>query len=362
MVLSPAQSLLLEHIPPTLDARVLLLEGGYGTLAVEVARLVPDGIVLNLNRDVRAFWTSQTLLDSIPNAAAEAKAFPTTTGWDLVLLTIPKERRFSRTLLLAAWQALRPGGTLLLSGPTRRGAKAVITDAGRLFVGARVVGYRHHQRVASCTRGEAGHHLLPETFQQAGIALGTSHTFEVQQPLGTLTLETHPGIFSWEALDEGTSLLLEHMEITPGMRIWDVGCGYGVIGLSAAQAGASQIWMSDINLLAIDYAQRNAVRNHLDHHVRVFPADGVDPPQLVSPEPVSFDLVISNPAFHQGQNVDRTMANQLITQASTVLAPNGKLVIVANRFLNYNQIMQSNFQHVTRLVENPRFHLLQGGK
>ena len=227
-----AHSLLLEFLAPPKDGRILILEGGEGHLAVEVAQQVPNGEVLSLGRDVREVFAAQAQLETIPNASATGDVFPKSIDWDFVLLPIPKERRYSRTLLLAAWNALKPDGQLLVAGPTKKGAKAVIKDAERVFGNASVLGYRNHYRVAASIRQGALPDPLPKEFQQNGIAPGTMHQVVIERPQGTLSLETHPGIFSWEELDEGTALLLEHLEIEPNSRAWEVGCGYGVIGLS----------------------------------------------------------------------------------------------------------------------------------
>lgn len=357
---NPAQSLLLAHTQPQEDARLLLLEGNDGWLGSEIAPQVPKGEVLSLSRDVREVRAAQKRLAPIPNAAAGFEVYPASGDWDLVLLTIPKERRYARTLLLAAWEALKPGGKLLLAGPTRKGAKAVITDAERLFGNVAVLGYRQHQRVAACTRGDSLPAPLPEEFQQPGVAPGTTHTFRVERPEGTLTIASHPGIFSWQALDEGTALLLAHLEIQAGMRVWDVGCGSGILGLAAALAGASEVFMSDVNLLAVVYAQVNAAANQLEAGTTIFPADGLCPlPSHQGPPP--FDLILSNPAFHLGQAVDRGMADAIITQAASTLAPTGRLLIVANRFLNYDRFMAAHFGHVQRLADTGKFHVIAAG-
>ena len=125
-----------------------------------------------------------------------------------MLLTIPKERRYARSLLLAAWRSLKPGGQLLLAGPSKAGAKAVIKDAERLFGNASVLGYRRHQRVAACTRGETMPDPLPKEFQQPGITPGTRHFVQIDHSGESFKLESHPGIFSWLALDEGTAFVV----------------------------------------------------------------------------------------------------------------------------------------------------------
>jgi len=360
----PAQSLLLAHLAPAEDARLLILEGGDGQLALEAARMVPKGEVLTLARDVRQVWAAQKRLEVIQNAAAGSEVIPSIGGWDQILLTIPKERRYARSLLVAAWCLLKPGGKLLLAGPTRQGAKAIIKDADRLFSNAIVLEYRSHQRIATCTRGDSPLHPLPKEFQQPGVAPATIHTFEVPRPERILNFETHPGIFSWDTVDEGTALLVQNLVLEPGFCIWDVGCGYGLIGLTAALMGAAKVFLSDINLLAINYTQKNLVRNGLEENCIVFPADGLRTPDLVPPGVIlpaenQCDLIVSNPAFHQDRQVDRSMADELIQLAPTFLAPGGRLLLVANRFLNYDRMMRKYFRHVTPIVQTNKFHLIQ---
>ncbi len=354
-----AQSLLLEYLQPQKCDHLLALEGGSGWLAFEAARLVPDGRVLLIDRDIRNVNAAKIRLAAIPNATTTQDVLPTTNNWDIVLLTIPKERRFARKLLLAAWEALKPGGKLFLAGPTKAGAKAVIKDAERLFGNAAVLGYRSHQRVAACTRGERLPDPLPEAFLQTGIAPGTRHFAELNHPASAIKLETHPGIFSWEAIDEGTALLLEHLEVEPGARVWDVGCGYGAIGIFAVLSGAAFATMSDTNLIAVDYAQSNTTANGLDQKIEVFAANTLTLTHLPSESTHRYNLIISNPAFHQGRAVDKSMADQIITLAPDFLEPDGRLLIVANRFLNYDKFMREHFKHVSRITETSKFHVIE---
>ena len=352
---NPAQSLILEFFHPDQSDHILILEGGSGWLAAEAARLIPKGTVLTLCRDAREFWAAKNVLTDTPNATTSQNVLSTEGNYDFALLTIPKERRYARTLLLAAWQSLKPGGRLLLTGPTRQGAKAVIKDAERLFGNATVLGYRNHQRIAACIREAVLPDPLPKEFQQPGIAPGTAHMIEITRPGGKLFVETHPGIFSWDNLDEGTALLLDHMNIEAGSRVWDVGCGYGAIGLSAALAGAGHVSMSDVNLLAVQYSQQNAIRNKLTEQVTVFPADGLTHPQ----NPPHCDLILSNPAFHQGRKISKSMADSLISDATNILTQEGRLLIVANRFLDYDKFMRTRFNRVNRIAETNKFHVIE---
>ncbi|MDR7568114.1 MAG: methyltransferase, partial [Armatimonadota bacterium] len=68
--------------------------------------------------------------------------------------------------------------------------------------------------------------------------------------------ETDRGVFSHGAVDRGTRLLLEALEVRPEDEILDVGCGYGVIGLvAAAQASRGRAVLVDINERAVALAR-----------------------------------------------------------------------------------------------------------
>lgn len=352
MIIEP--TLLVKAFRPQPTDRVLVLEGGDGQLARWLATKVPQGQVLTLARDLREVTAAQRTLAHVANATATADVFPPTGSvWDQVVLIIPKGRRYARTLLLAAWQALHPNGHLLLIGSGQTGANAVFTDAERLFGNVTVVGYKKHQRIARSIRNAPLPDPLPPEFSEPGVAPGTVATLTVPCPPGEFTLLTHPGIFSWDALDAGTELLLEALTVRPGERVWDVGCGAGVIGLVAAQMQAGVVLMSDVNLLAVAYARQNVERNELSDRVQVVAADGINP------QHGQWDLIVSNPAFHEGHTVDTGMADALIAQARPLLAPNGRLLLVANRFLAYDKKMLQYYKNVTRLVDTPQFHVLE---
>lgn len=77
-----------------------------------------------------------------------------------------------------------------------------------------------------------------------------------------VSLETRPGLFSPGHIDRGTLAMLSHVEISPGMRIMDLGCGCGVVGVVAAKiAGEENVFMSDVDPMAVETARRNAERN-----------------------------------------------------------------------------------------------------
>ena len=97
------------------------------------------------------------------------------------------------------------------------------------------------------------------------------------------TLLGHPfkfhttwGLFSPKAIDEGTRLLLDHLQVKPDERAIDLGCGYGPLGLAIARAAPQgECLMVDKDFVAVDYANANAKRNRIDNAKAIL-SDGLN--------------------------------------------------------------------------------------
>ena len=104
-----------------------------------------------------------------------------------------------------------------------------------------------------------------------------------------LQFHTTWGLFSPKAIDEGTRLLLRHLEVRTDDRAIDLGCGYGPLGLAIARsAPQGHCLMVDKDFVAVDYANANARRNGIDNAEAML-SDGLRhvPPQR-------FTLAVTN--------------------------------------------------------------------
>lgn len=258
----------------------------------------------------------------------EAAAFGT------VLLPAPPDRDLLRRHLLIAADALEPRGLLIICGANAEGGKSAIKDAESLFGTPTWAGYREKHRMGMFRKGE----LLPPAWAaEPGIKPGTWRDFSVDTPVGELHLETQAGVFAGARLDAGTRLLLDHLSIPAGADVLDLGCGVGVIGLVATRLGAGSITMTDANLLAVRAAQRNA--DVIDIPARVLASD-----VYTHLGDERFHLIVSNPPFHRGKQVDLSVGNRIIAEAPARLHPGGALLLVANAFLAYGKQMTTVFE------------------
>ncbi|MCB1802174.1 MAG: methyltransferase [Gammaproteobacteria bacterium] len=91
-----------------------------------------------------------------------------------------------------------------------------------------------------------------------------------------LEFHTTWGLFSPKAIDEGTRLLLNHLEVRSDDRAIDLGCGYGPLGLAIARsASQGSCLMVDKDFVAVDYANANARRNRIGNASAIL-SDGLN--------------------------------------------------------------------------------------
>jgi 16S rRNA (guanine1207-N2)-methyltransferase len=360
--ITPATVLLAETVEVAPDAQVLQLGCGHGALGAALARQVPGGHVVLMDIDFIALTMAEQTLKS--NGAANAQVRPAISvlpdgagAFDTVAMELPKGRKLARRWLVEAQAALKPGGALYLAGANEQGIQPAIQDTAALFGGAAVLRYKKGNRVARAAAGRAAPAAdQPGWAGEAGIAPGTWREFEVVVRGYALHLRSLPGVFAFDdELDEGTRLLLDCLDVAPGAQaVLDMGCGYGIIGLVAARLGASHVDMVDVNLLAIASARENIAANGIAN-AEAFLSDAFS---AVGNR--RYDLIASNPPFHTGKSVDYAVAHAFIEHARATLKPGGRLLLVANKFIRYDQLMRTTFNTVECLVETNKYHVLRG--
>ena len=65
--------------------------------------------------------------------------------------------------------------------------------------------------------------------------------FEAQLAGELLQFNTTWGLFSPREIDEGTQLLLKHINVSPTDHCLDLGCGYGPIGITLARLAPQEV-------------------------------------------------------------------------------------------------------------------------
>ena len=137
----------------------------------------------------------------------------------------------------------------------------------------------------------------------------------------SLAFRTDAGVFSRGEVDTGTRVLLEALPERMNGEILDLGCGWGVIGISVAKTWPeTRVTLADVNTRALELSRENAKRNRAD--VICAESDG-----LSAFSGKVFDAVITNPPIRAGKQV----IYKMFADAAEHLAPEGALYLVIRK-------------------------------
>jgi len=276
-------------------------------------------------------------------------AFPgeenTTYQW--IILGLPRQKALLRMLLDCAAGLLADDGVLWLAGENKAGIKSADKVLKTHFARVTKLDNARH-----CTLYEAGsplrHHTFnPATYQEKWLlSCGRSD----------IRVASYPGVFAHGRLDGGTALLLDKLA---GMDfcgdLLDFGCGAGVIGTCiAAQNEDVNVTFLDTSALALKACEETLVANHLGGSVMA--SDGL------SEVKHSYDVIISNPPIHAGVKTDNRMSLRLLDSVQEHIKPGGRLILVANRHLPYEDWLSQKFQQLVKLAENNHFKVIVAEK
>ena len=75
-----------------------------------------------------------------------------------------------------------------------------------------------------------------------------------------------------------------------------------------------------------------------------------------------FDVVVSNPPFHTSRAADPDIGRAFIQASASILKPNGKFWLVANRHLPYEAALSASFAEVTEIAGDASFKVFCAAK
>jgi len=127
------------------------------------------------------------------------------------------------------------------------------------------------------------------------------------------------GLFSPRAIDDGSKLLLDYINVNDNDNCLDIGCGYGPLGLTLARlAPNGKTTLIDKDFVAINYTEKNIKLNQLSN-CETFLSNGLD--QIGSRQ---FNLIVSNiPA-----KVGNELLSLFLIDAWKHLQPGGRFYVV----------------------------------
>lgn len=168
-------------------------------------------------------------------------------------------------------------------------------------------------------------------------------------------VKTASGTFSPTALDVGTKVLLDKIDLAPKSgNLLDLGCGWGPIALSlASHAPQATVWAVDVNERSLAVTGSNA------EDLKLSNIKTATPEQV--PKDLEFSGIWSNPPIRIG----KAALHQLLTKWLPRLSPGGTAYLVVQKNLGSDSLqkwlaenMPSNFS-VDRLDSVKTYRIIR---
>ncbi|KIT17423.1 class I SAM-dependent methyltransferase [Jannaschia aquimarina] len=261
-----------------------------------------------------AYQPIRPVHDAFKESGYEAGADMPDMACAAAIVFAPRARVLAWDLVARACAAIPKGAPVIVDGDKTDGIETLLRDCRKVAEVGEVFS-KAHGKVFS--------------FASPGV-LDDWHT----PSLDADGWQTRPGIFSADGVDPGSALLAETLPPLSG-RVCDLGAGWGYLSAKvlAASPGVTALDMVEADRDALDCAEVNVS----DPRGRPHWADAT------TWKGGPYDAVITNPPFHEGRRADPGLGRAFIATAARVLAPKGRLFLVANRHLPYEAALSDAF-------------------
>ncbi|MFC3033434.1 methyltransferase [Pseudoalteromonas fenneropenaei] len=347
-----ADEYLLEHIANEYASaeHILVLNDAFGALACALPAkqltCVSDSYISQLATQHNLACNqledkTVTLLDSLA-------AFPTDVS--LVVIKQPKNNGFLAAQLEQLSSQLAPGTPVIIA------AKAKDIHSSTLKLIAKAL----HEPITSLAQKKA--RLVFATTKPLPHARSVrDHAVSWPLEKTTFSITNHANVFSRDSLDIGARFFINYLpQGKKPLKVIDLGCGNGVIGLSVLAAMPNaKVTFVDESAMAVASAHDNVTTNLAE---RIADCEFKQNDCLQGFASHSADLVLCNPPFHQAQAITDHIAWQMFVEAKRTLKVGGELRIVGNRHLGYEEKLKRLFNNCRLIGSNNKFVVLSAKK
>ena len=254
-------------------------------------------------------------------------------GWAAAHVMCHRSKTATRALIYDAIAGVDSQGTILVEGDKTDGIDGVLRDIRKIGVEAQATS-KAHGKLLSFTRP------------------GDISAFEDWARTPRQMVEgfwTIDGVFSADRIDPGSALLIQSM---PGLsgRIADFGAGWGFLAHHVlGSPDVTHIDLIEADYLALEAAKRNAADPRAEYHWADVTGFESDP----------YDAIITNPPFHTSRKADPEIGKRFLQAAARLLTPKGQLLLVANRDLPYERVLEENFHLIESIAETERYKVIR---
>ena len=278
--------------------------------------------------------------------------------WPLVMILPGKSRDETLAWFALAKDRLEPGGRILAAMPNTAGAGRFEKELSR--AAGNIVSIQKHK----C---RAFHALLDdadETVFNEWRRLGE------RREISGFTVEA--GIFSSDHIDPGSQLLADHLPAHLHGNVADLGAGWGFLSDAVLKRcpNIDRLDLFEADARALDCARTNLI-HYRDDVMRLSSPVCYQEEEskihfhwhdVTTGLPATYDAIVMNPPFHTGQATDVDLGRAFLKIAFASLKRGGKLLLVANRQLPYEAVLETCGMSWRKVAEDRIYKILSADK
>lgn len=276
---------------------------------------------------------------------------PPRAPYALAIVHLPKQVEEAKYMIASALGALADDGIILVGAANDANGNRIekwLKEAGVETTALT----KHKARAVWGRRPDA----LSETIGQ-WAAEGSSRPVEFEDGL---SYRSQPGLFSWSRLDSGTALLLEHLPQNLKGVGADFGAGLGILSrhVLANNLGLNGWHVCEADARALAFSKQNLADLQAGGSVHYHWCDLTKRSVALPP----LDIVVMNPPFHTGKKTEPQAGRDFIRTASAALKKGGRLYMVANAQLPYEEILSAEYASFRQLAHAKGFKIIEAVK
>jgi len=270
-----------------------------------------------------------------------ASSWPAGGPYDSATLRLPKAREELEMSLHAAAMSLRGGGRLWVYGANDEGARSAVEQIRQVMGSAATVATGGRCRVVETERPAR----MPKL-------RGTLERWRSEEDLDLPPLParwvSYPGVFAHGRVDAGTLALVRSIpSLHPGARVLDFACGSGLLGAYVVARNPDVA----VDFLDADAVALAAVEANVPGARRIL-SDGFS-----EAGNARYDLIVSNPPYHEGKEQTERILTDLVRAAPAHLTPEGTLLLVTQRRLPVRPHLETAFRAVRVILDEGPYRI-----
>lgn len=307
-------------------------------LGAEAGYILPPGF----EATIEAVQPFRPLYRALEAARAAVKPVVEGEAYDAAFILCGKHKGENEDRIAEALKRVKLGGLIMVAGGKEDGIQSLRKRIERFGWGGDSLP-KYHGVVFWFGRPENVDDVIAKLQKQAVRVDGR--------------FSASPGMFSHDRIDGGSELLASRLPEDFRGHAADFGAGWGYLAVELAKKAPG---VKGIDLFEADYNALEAARANMAENAPRVPARFHWQDMTSEETRDKFDLIVMNPPFHEGHSTEHSLGVAMIKAAAKSLKIGGRLMLVANRGLPYEPVLETSFKEFGETCRNARFKVLWG--